>query len=124
MNSWREVRLISNQFETLSAVLIRNGADTNTKDREDRTPLWYAVKSGSLTIVMILLQNRGDSIGNDQTSRELLFLATKSHNFAMLELLIGVVNMPRYGCYSQVRIAIQLDRYQKDSEGFGGCLVR
>jgi hypothetical protein len=29
-----------------------------------------------------------------------------------------VVNRPRYGCYSQVRIAIQLDRYQKDSEGF------
>jgi hypothetical protein len=25
-----------------------------------------------------------------------------------------VVNMPRYGCYSQVRIAIQLGRYQKD----------
>jgi Endonuclease-reverse transcriptase len=25
-----------------------------------------------------------------------------------------VVNMPRYGCYSQARIAIQLDRYQKD----------
>ena len=26
----------------------------------------------------------------------------------------SVVNMPRYGCYSQVRIAIQLGRYQKD----------
>jgi hypothetical protein len=35
----------------------------------------------------------------------------------------SVVNRPRYGCYSQVRIAIQLDRYQKDSEGFGGCLT-
>jgi hypothetical protein len=33
-------------------------------------------------------------------------------------ILILVVNRPRYGCYSQVRIAIQLDRYQKDSEGF------
>jgi hypothetical protein len=29
-----------------------------------------------------------------------------------------VANRPRYGCYTQVRIAIQLDRYQKDSEGF------
>jgi hypothetical protein len=26
----------------------------------------------------------------------------------------SVVNMPRYGRYSQARIAIQLDRYQKD----------
>jgi hypothetical protein len=26
----------------------------------------------------------------------------------------AVVNMPRYGCYSQARIAIQLGRYQKD----------
>jgi 4-aminobutyrate aminotransferase / (S)-3-amino-2-methylpropionate transaminase len=34
-----------------------------------------------------------------------------------------VMNMPRYGCSSQARIAIQLDRYQKDSEGFGGCLT-
>ena len=30
------------------------------------------------------------------------------------ERLQAVVNMPRYGCYSQARIAIQLDRYQKD----------
>jgi hypothetical protein len=30
----------------------------------------------------------------------------------------SVVNMPRCGCYSQARIAVQLDRYQKDSEGF------
>jgi hypothetical protein len=34
-----------------------------------------------------------------------------------------VANRPRYACYSQVRIAIQLDRYQKDLEGFGGCLT-
>jgi hypothetical protein len=38
-------------------------------------------------------------------------------------IVINVVNRPRYGCYSQVRTAIQLDRYQKDSEGFGGCLT-
>jgi hypothetical protein len=36
---------------------------------------------------------------------------------------VTVVNMPRYGCYSQARIAIQLDRYQKDSEGSGVCLM-
>jgi len=36
---------------------------------------------------------------------------------------LSVANRPRYGCYSQVRTAIQLDRYQKDSEGFGGCLT-
>jgi hypothetical protein len=29
-------------------------------------------------------------------------------------MIDAVVNMPRYGCYSQARIAIQLDRYQKD----------
>jgi hypothetical protein len=34
-----------------------------------------------------------------------------------------VVNRPRYGYYSQARIAIQLDRYQKDSEGSGVCLA-
>jgi hypothetical protein len=32
--------------------------------------------------------------------------------------VVAVANRPRYGCYSQVRIDIQLDRYQKDSEGF------
>jgi hypothetical protein len=35
--------------------------------------------------------------------------------FMQCEVLC-VANRPRYGCYLQARIAIQLDRYQKDSE--------
>ena len=32
--------------------------------------------------------------------------------------------MPRYGCYSQARIAIQLDRYQKDMGSVGRADTR
>jgi hypothetical protein len=59
------------------------------------------------------------SLGEEKGEREKageVFLAVQKY---MQDLngaasISTVVNMPRYGCYSQARIAIQLDRYQKD----------
>jgi hypothetical protein len=38
-----------------------------------------------------------------------------AQSLATSMFILSVVNMPRCDCYSQVRIAIQLDKYQKDS---------
>jgi hypothetical protein len=49
------------------------------------------------------------------TIPHLLWLPTVLAVYIVATQVCFVVNMPRYGYYSQARTAVQLDRYQKDS---------
>jgi len=62
--------------------------------------------SDSLSLFQLLVCNK-------QHSSQVILTNIGSNKY--FRGVVNVMNMPRYGYYSQARTAVQLDRYQKDS---------
>uniref|UniRef100_A0A1X7TP59 Death domain-containing protein n=1 Tax=Amphimedon queenslandica TaxID=400682 RepID=A0A1X7TP59_AMPQE len=78
----------SGKVEMLEFWIRRGDYDVNVKDKNNRTPLFNAVTSGSVEAVEILLDNGANTDVVDKDSKSLLHYAGESGEIEMLEFWI------------------------------------
>ena len=74
---------------SVAKVLIDNGADVNTKDNRDRTPLHYTVRYKDLSTTSLLIAKGADVNAQRNNGETPLLIAADCHDMELLELIIS-----------------------------------
>jgi ankyrin repeat protein len=77
-------------LENIVKVMLDNGADVNSYDRDGNTPLNYAVEKGHEAIVRLLLEKGANVQAKDGTSNPALVAAVHSGSEGIAKLLLAI----------------------------------
>jgi len=111
---------VRNENLPMVKLLVKHGADINTKDREGRTPIWFAIENNDSKMVKLLLQNKAEInyvTGNLKRSPLMLaFSDFRKRNMNVFKLLLdhgADVNVAQRG-YSMLEVVLMDTSPRKD----------
>ena len=83
------VHNVTQSWPDVARLLLEHSVDVNGRDREGRTPLQAAARSGNVEVMRVLLEYGANIGAEDQTGRGPLHEAVKYGNVKVMRVLLG-----------------------------------